>query len=331
MASKSEVVQARVTTVTRPSIFISYSRRNVDYVDRLVRSLEGLGFDCWVDRQDLEGGTTWREKISLSIRKCQAFVLVISPDSMNSPIVAQEVSLAEFHGRTIIPVMYEVCELPPGIDLQIHKLHWVDFAVNQYDDAMVQLETALWAATNTRKDGAALTQRRLNAWRPWVGFFYLLSGVYYLAAILLFVGGWHAIFSADQLHFLGGLSDFDRVLWVSIALLHVAGAFFLLRLWHLVVGIFLTDWCVYTVYVVQDVVLNAPVEFPTATLVSYGVFSLAVWYVWQLRKANLLSSSSNSRTGKESEEPREEGVAFGLDKTIKKANIPKVMEKLSHR
>ena len=162
MASKNEVVPASVTMLTKPSIFISYSRKNVNFVDRLVRSLEGLGFDCWVDRQDLEGGTIWREKVSLSIRKCQAFVLVISPDSMNSPIVAQEVSLAEFHGRTIIPLMYEVCDLPPGIDLQIHKLHWVNFAVNQYDDAMVQLETALWAATNTRKDGAALTQRRLN-------------------------------------------------------------------------------------------------------------------------------------------------------------------------
>lgn len=166
MASKSEVVQARGATVTRPSIFISYSRRNVDFVDRLVQSLERLGFDCWVDRQDLEGGTTWREKISLSIRKCQAFVLVISPDSMNSPIVAQEVSLAEFHGRPIIPVMYEVCDLPPGIDLQIHKLHWVNFAVNQYDDAMVQLETALWAATDTTNKGQAPTQRSLKAWVP---------------------------------------------------------------------------------------------------------------------------------------------------------------------
>ena len=327
MGLKSEVVQASVTMVTKPSIFISYSRKNVDFVDRLVRSLEGLGFDCWVDRQDLEGGTTWREKISLSIRRCQAFVLVISPDSMNSPIVAQEVSLAEFHGRTIIPLMYEVCELPPGIDLQIHKLHWVNFAVDHYDDAMVQLETALWVATNTTNKGQAPTQRSLNAWVPWVGSFYLLSGVYYLAAILLFVGGWHEIFSSEQLQYLDRLSALDQALWLIISLLHLAGAIFLFNLRHPVFEVFLADWCVYTVYVVQAVVLNAQVEFPTATLVSYGILTIVVWYVWQLRKANLLSSPSNFRRGKESEVPQEEGVAPPVAQPIKNMDNPNVIEK----
>ena len=332
MSSKNDEVSASVTTRTNPSIFISYSRKNAYFVDRLVRSLEGLGFDCWVDREDLAGGETWREKISLSIRKCQAFVLVISPDSMNSPIVAQEVSLAEFHGRPIIPLMYEVCELPPGLDLQLHKLHWVNFAVEHFDDAMVQLETALWAAANTHNKENAQIQRSLKAWAPWVGSFYFLSGAYYVLALVLFVGGRYAIFSDAQRHYLEGLSVFDQVLWVLIALLHLVGAVFLFTLRHPVVGIFLADWCVYTVYVAGVFAAMRPEGFPTSTLVSYGILTIVVWYVRELRKANLLSSPSNSQTGNVIDVPREEGeggASPGLN-PIKNVDIPNVRGNSPH-
>lgn len=331
MASQSEVTPASVPTGPGPSVFISYSRKNAYFVDRLVRSLEGIGFDCWIDREGIEGGAKWREKISHSIRECQAFVLVVSHDSMNSSIVAQEMSLAEFHGRPIIPLMYEVCDLTPGIDLQLQGLHWVDFVVEHYDDAIVQLETALLKATHRPNTGFAWTQSRLKAWAPWIGSFYVLSGIYHLSAILLFIGGWHTVFSPEQLRHLESLSGFDRVLWALIASLHLAGGIYLFRFRPPVVGIFVTDWCAYTAYVVHGLLLKAPVEFPSANLVSYGIFTVVVWYVWQLRKANLLEPLSNPRTEQEHRVPGEEMKTSPVDQSIKSEDIPNVLGNSPHR
>ena len=330
MNSTIQNVPSNVRTDTKPSIFMSYSRKNADFVDRLILRLEGLGFDCWVDRQDLEAGATWREEISDSIRGCQAFVLVVSPDSTNSPIVSQELSLAEFHGRPIIPLIYEVCDLPPGMDLQIQHLHWVNFAVEHFDDAIVQLETALPALTDTPQKGKARSQRRLKSWVPWVGGFYFLSGMYHLVALLLFLGGWHALFNSGQLDYLEHLSGLERALWASIGFLHVAGAVCLLRLRRPVVGLFLADWCVYTVYVIRALVVIDPEASFTPILVSYGIFSLVVWYVWQLQKANLLSSPQVFRVGngKETAAPGETGVS-PLANPRNSEDIPTAIGKLT--
>ncbi len=37
-------------------IFISYSRLDREFVDRLIEALEQRGFDIWVDRKDIGGG-----------------------------------------------------------------------------------------------------------------------------------------------------------------------------------------------------------------------------------------------------------------------------------
>ena len=325
MHAKIHKSPADVKGDTKPSVFISYSRKNADFVNRLVQSLEGLGFDCWVDRYDLAPGTKWREEISHSIRQSQAFILVVSSDSMESSIVAQEVSLAEFHGRPIIPLIYEVCELPPGIDLQIHDLHWVNFAVEQYDDAIVKLETALWDSATSLENAQAKTQKSLKAWVPWVGGFYLLSGVYHFIAILCFVGGWRAVFNSEQLNYLEQLSGLEQALWAFIGLLHAAGAAYLLRLCRPVVGLFFADWCIYTMYVALVVIVSS--DASKATFVSYGMFSLVVWYVLRLRKANLLSHPQASSVKKACDALTETGIS-PLEELRTNTELQTVIEKL---
>ena len=44
-------------------LFISYSRRDTKVVDRLVRKLEIVGHDVWLDREDIQGGALWRQQI----------------------------------------------------------------------------------------------------------------------------------------------------------------------------------------------------------------------------------------------------------------------------
>jgi hypothetical protein len=109
-------------------VFISYSRKDSDFVDRLVRDLGQNGVDVWIDRTGIGGGDKWRANIVQAISACDGFLVVLSPQSIASDSVSKEVSLAEKHSRHIIPLRYQPCELPPNLEYQLAELNWIDFA-----------------------------------------------------------------------------------------------------------------------------------------------------------------------------------------------------------
>ena len=77
-------------------VFLSYSRRDADFVDELSRRLTLLGYEAWVDREDIIGGgeDRWRRSIVRAIRESDAMVLVLSPNATASENVERELSVA---------------------------------------------------------------------------------------------------------------------------------------------------------------------------------------------------------------------------------------------
>jgi hypothetical protein len=86
-------------------IFISYSRKDKGFVDGLVQDLGENGFEVWIDREDIVGGERWRAQIVEAIRSCDAFLIILSPQSVASDNIAKELALAEKNKRRIIPVV----------------------------------------------------------------------------------------------------------------------------------------------------------------------------------------------------------------------------------
>ncbi len=76
-------------------IFISYSRKDQEFVDQLVADLEAHGVGVWVDRGDIVAGAAWRQQIVEGIKNCPVFLLVLSPNSIESGNVNRELTLAE--------------------------------------------------------------------------------------------------------------------------------------------------------------------------------------------------------------------------------------------
>lgn len=127
-------------------IFISYSRQNTGFVDKLVQELEKRGLSIWMDREDIRGGTAWRAAISNAIRSCDAFIIVLSQQSAASKNVTKELALADTHNKVIIPIRYQACEIPPKIEYQLAGLQIVDFAGQSFTSALDQLINALPAS-----------------------------------------------------------------------------------------------------------------------------------------------------------------------------------------
>ena len=87
-------------------VFISYSRKDTDFVRRLFDNLQGRGRAAWVDWQGIDYSTKWWEEICSGIEHAYNFVLVVSPDALNSKYCHDEISHARKHNKRIIPFIY---------------------------------------------------------------------------------------------------------------------------------------------------------------------------------------------------------------------------------
>jgi hypothetical protein len=127
-------------------IFISYSRLDSEFVNRLIGELDSKGLKVWIDRDDIEGGEKWRAAIVQAISLCRAFLLILSPNSANSRNVSTELTLAENKERRIIPIIYQACDIPDGMQYQLAELQRIDFT-QSYEEAIKRLIRVLTRAT----------------------------------------------------------------------------------------------------------------------------------------------------------------------------------------
>ena len=116
--------------IDRPArVFISHSHADNDFGVRLAEDLRrALGDEqsVWYDVSGgLHGGDAWWRKIVQEIAARPIFVVVLSPDAMDSRWVNDEIDLAwnlknTPEGKTIIPVLHRACE--PRADLRTRHI-----------------------------------------------------------------------------------------------------------------------------------------------------------------------------------------------------------------
>ena len=87
-------------------IFISYSRQDHTYVERLIAAFEERGLSVWLDNR-IDYGTAWQREIEKHLEACQAFVLVMTPRAYESHWVTCELSVALELKKPIFPLLLE--------------------------------------------------------------------------------------------------------------------------------------------------------------------------------------------------------------------------------
>jgi hypothetical protein len=93
-------------------VFVSYSRDDLNFVQGFVQTLMSNGVDVWWDMSSLQGGDDWTDAIPQAIENCDICVVVLSPQSIQSDWVQKEYTYAKNHGKRIVPVLYQDCEIP---------------------------------------------------------------------------------------------------------------------------------------------------------------------------------------------------------------------------
>jgi hypothetical protein len=138
------------TDQNRETYFLSYSRSDERFALRLAKDLRAHGVAMWVDQLDIRPSEHWDRAIERAVSACRGLVVILSPRSVASDNVADEISFAIDSGKSVLPVMIEKCVLP----LRITRMHVVD-ATGSYDKALRQCLGELQRPGNGSEDKSA--------------------------------------------------------------------------------------------------------------------------------------------------------------------------------
>ena len=111
---------------SRKHIFISYSRRDSEEIDKIKNILEVVGFDVWLDRASIGGGDQWDDEVGYAIIRSDVVIIALSRHSVSSDNVKDELNLARSEKKRIIPVLISSVELPAGLKLMLARYQMVD-------------------------------------------------------------------------------------------------------------------------------------------------------------------------------------------------------------
>ena len=78
----------------KPPVFVSYAREDSAFVERLVGDLKGAGANVWLDKADIPPGARWDREIERALKSCLELVVVVTPASVESEQVMDEVGYA---------------------------------------------------------------------------------------------------------------------------------------------------------------------------------------------------------------------------------------------
>jgi WD40 repeat protein len=106
------------------NVFISYSRRNKEFVQELHGALEATGREVWVDWENIPVAVDWWQEIQLGIELADTFVFVLSPDSVTSKVCGQEIEEALRHNKRLVPVICEDVQ-PDQVHPELARLNWI--------------------------------------------------------------------------------------------------------------------------------------------------------------------------------------------------------------
>ena len=120
-------------------IFISYSRKDIDFARKLAGDLEKAGYDVWWDLTDLRGGDDWVRVIPAAIESSLYFIVVLSPNSAASDWVAKEYTQALNLRKKIIPIQLE----PGPVPFALNTINFVNFSSGEYEDRFKELLSSL--------------------------------------------------------------------------------------------------------------------------------------------------------------------------------------------
>src|SRR5579863_5738140 len=89
----------------KAKIFLSYSRKDMSFADRLEAALKARGFEPLIDRTEIYAFEDWWKRIEALIGRADTMVFVLSPDAVASEVALKEVAHAASLNKRFAPII----------------------------------------------------------------------------------------------------------------------------------------------------------------------------------------------------------------------------------
>ena len=140
-----------------PQLFVSYSRVDLEFTERLVEHLRrvyGLP-NVWYD-DELHGGVRWWQAITTQIGECDVFIYLLSNESVTSPYCKAEFTEAK---RLQKPIVTAQIRDKTRMSDDLSEIQYVDMKRGMNADTLARLIRAI-------NEQAALPKKRRALWTP---------------------------------------------------------------------------------------------------------------------------------------------------------------------
>ena len=111
---------------TKTRVFISYSRKDMPFADRLEATLKARGFEPLIDREEIYAFEDWWKRIEALIGQADTIVFVLSPDSVKSDVALKEVAYAASLNKRFAPIVYRPIE-DGAVPEPLRRLNFIFF------------------------------------------------------------------------------------------------------------------------------------------------------------------------------------------------------------
>lgn len=124
------------------AIFISYSRKDQAVANDIADWLRSMQHDVWMDTSSIIAGGQWDESIAQGIRSQTAFITLLSPDSVRSNEVRNELNMALSEQKTIIPVFVAKVILTNEWKYKLSRFQILNYEADP-DKCLAEIQQAL--------------------------------------------------------------------------------------------------------------------------------------------------------------------------------------------
>ena len=135
-------------------VFLSYDKRDRLPAQRLASRLKSKGLQVWDPARELLPGDNWSVKQGEALEKSDAMIVLLSPDSVDSPWLLHELQFAlgsKNFRRRLIPVIVR----------QTKKIPWIleEFPIVRLNEGTVKASQQILNLLRKRRSATRLSSR----------------------------------------------------------------------------------------------------------------------------------------------------------------------------
>lgn len=134
--------------MSKPYVFVSYSRQDRAFVEKLTYALSAAGVETWTDVSNIAPGQNWQVEIEQGLLGAKVLLYVASRHTSASQWIEQELAaFAKGAGRIIPLIIDDAGET--ALPFALRQFQWADFR-GDFNDALQRLIEGLSALRQSK-------------------------------------------------------------------------------------------------------------------------------------------------------------------------------------